>query len=845
MLRSFHHILRTACTLAFTLIVSVSYSAVEGDTLVVEVDSILLRELTVTGALHPVVQRGDTLIYDVSAFPLPDGSRLRELLYRLPGVDVTADGVIRAQGVEVSCLLLNGRDFFSGNRSMVLDNLPAEVLLEIKVYERVRKDEEDTGMRTATERVLDLSTVPQNNKGWFADVTGAGGYDRRYSGNANASRFDEEHQHMITLAADNLPETFGMGDSFYDKMEKSVQTGDPQHRTASAILGRKTDHWDTSGSVSYSNTQTSQGKESFTEHFLTSGRLFSRASTEGEDHTHTLVANAHIERRDSMTTITLDPQLSWSRLQGDNRYLNVSSTRALNDVLEWADAASTSPFLLNRQMSESSESTRAWDASLTAQLRRRLSAKGRTLTAMAAWTLTDMNAHAYSLASTRYYLTDADSRQSRYSDAPDRDQQTRLRVAWIEPLGKYVKLKAEYGISFRHERIREMVYADSIFSEQRSRDATYRYLNQMARALVQWSPSEQLFLSVGGHYNPVWSSIHYRRQGTQLTRSRKVDNLAPELNFYYRARQGWNLTAQYSGSSRQPALFNLLPIIDDTDPLHLRVGNPALKPSFVHQASSTLFWFDQATQTQFHLQAQGQWEQRAMTDVVELEPSQGVQRTSVSNVDGCRNYGGSCSLSTDFTSGSHWTLDYQGDVTHARRVGLQEHREQPAVSSSAVYSIVETSFVTHHTLLRQYLALQWHPGTFSAKPYAFCSYNRLRTENINLTPSDLWLVGVGLLCRLETQSGWSAAIDASRQSRRGYSEAVENNDEWLVDFEVAYAFLKGRAAEVRLQVCDLLGQHNYAQAVTTVSERMEATYPHSVTNYILVSFTYRFSLMGR
>ena len=134
MLRSFNHILRTACTLAFTLIVSVSYAAVEGDTLVVEADSILLRELTVTGALHPIVQRGDTLIYDVSAFPLPDGSRLRELPYRLPGVDVTADGIIRAQGVEVSCLLLNGRDFFSGNRSVVLDNLPAEVLLEIQIY---------------------------------------------------------------------------------------------------------------------------------------------------------------------------------------------------------------------------------------------------------------------------------------------------------------------------------------------------------------------------------------------------------------------------------------------------------------------------------------------------------------------------------------------------------------------------------------------------------------------------------------------------------------------------------------------------------------------------------------
>ena len=143
------------------------------------------------------------------------------------------------------------------------------------------------------------------------------------------------------------------------------------------------------------------------------------------------------------------------------------------------------------------------------------------------------------------------------------------------------------------------------------------------------------------------------------------------------------------------------------------------------------------------------------------------------------------------------------------------------------------------------IGLQWHPGIVSVKPYGFCSYNGVRTRLLSKDPSNLWLLGVGLLFRLESLNGWSAAIDASRQSRRGFTEAVDNDDEWLVDFEVAYAFLKGRSAEVRLQVCDLLRQHSFARTATSAAERVEATYPHSVTNYILLSFTYRFSLMGR
>lgn len=102
----------------------------DNDSLLVVVDSVLLRELTVT-ALQPVSMRGDTLVYDLRAFPVPEGSRLGELLRRLPGVDVGADGAVRAQGVPVTYLLLNGREFFSANRSVVLENLPASALLPL------------------------------------------------------------------------------------------------------------------------------------------------------------------------------------------------------------------------------------------------------------------------------------------------------------------------------------------------------------------------------------------------------------------------------------------------------------------------------------------------------------------------------------------------------------------------------------------------------------------------------------------------------------------------------------------------------------------------------------------
>lgn len=820
-----------------------AFSREHEDSLLVVADSVTLRELTVT-AIRPVRMLGDTLVYDVAAFPVPEGSRLRELLRRLPGVEVTADGGILAQGKTVTCLLLNGRDFFSGNRAIVLDNLPSDVLLDVRVYDRVQQDEEDTGMRASTEHVMDLTTEPDKSRGWFADLTAAGGYRKRYSLNANASRFDEEWQNLITVSQDNLPQTFGIGESFYEKIDRTVQANDSRHRTASVVLGRKKGPWETTGSAYYTEARTTIGSESMTENFLSSGRLYSRSSSLGDERSYNVIGNLHLERRDSMTTITFDPQLSWSKGHGDTDVYAASAERALGDIKNWT-SADYSPYLLNHQSSHYAQRYNSWNALLDARLRRRLSRRGRTVTASAAWELNRMSLFSSSLSSTIYpreqILDNKYQRQLRYSDSPDNDWQARLRLAWIEPLGRQLRLKAEYGISYRHEHISQPVYADSVYAPKLSKEATYEYVTQNARLLLQWSPSDRLFVSVGGQYNPVRSHTRYIKNTLHIDTLRTVYNWSPELNFYYRSLHDWYISAQYSGSSRQPSLLSLLPIVDDTDPLQVRVGNPGLRPSFVHRLASTFFWFDPKSQTQFKIEGQGQWEVNAFADVVDVDDKRGIRRTSVENVNGCWQAGGNWLISSNFVQDSPWTLDLQGDINFTRRVGLQERKAGNIPQSDDD----RATFSTRETVLRQYLSLQWQPGALSLKPYGFFSYNGIRAHQIDISPADLWFVGVGMVCRWETSHGWSAAIDASRQSRRGYVDAVDNDDEWLVDLELAYSFLRGRAAELRLQACDLLRQHNLSRTTTTAMGRVEATYPHSVTHYILLSFTYRFSLMGK
>ncbi|MBO4994865.1 MAG: hypothetical protein J6C78_02735 [Muribaculaceae bacterium] len=79
-----------------------------------------LNEVTVTASRIMMVMKGDTLVYDANAFQMAEGSMLDELIKQLPGVRLESGGRITVNGHFVSSLLVNGKDFFSGDPKVAL-----------------------------------------------------------------------------------------------------------------------------------------------------------------------------------------------------------------------------------------------------------------------------------------------------------------------------------------------------------------------------------------------------------------------------------------------------------------------------------------------------------------------------------------------------------------------------------------------------------------------------------------------------------------------------------------------------------------------------------------------------
>ncbi|MBP5136339.1 MAG: hypothetical protein ILP23_03300, partial [Paludibacteraceae bacterium] len=95
-----------------------------------------LREVTVTATKVKFFWRGDTLIYDATAFRLPEGSMLDDLIRQMPGVTLNDAGEIFVNGRNVDELLFGSRSFMRGNKKVLLENLPYYTVQNIKVYDK-------------------------------------------------------------------------------------------------------------------------------------------------------------------------------------------------------------------------------------------------------------------------------------------------------------------------------------------------------------------------------------------------------------------------------------------------------------------------------------------------------------------------------------------------------------------------------------------------------------------------------------------------------------------------------------------------------------------------------------
>ncbi|MEI7508891.1 MAG: carboxypeptidase-like regulatory domain-containing protein, partial [Flavobacterium sp.] len=149
----------------------------------IELDGVeIVREM-------PVSIKGDTIVYNADSFKTGTEKKLEDVLKKLPGVEVNADGEVQVEGKTVQKLMVEGKDFFDGDTKLGVKNIPADAIDKIQVLRNYNEVGQLKGLENNEESVaMNIKLKDWKKNFWFGDMT-AGGGTREYNNTTKLDRY--------------------------------------------------------------------------------------------------------------------------------------------------------------------------------------------------------------------------------------------------------------------------------------------------------------------------------------------------------------------------------------------------------------------------------------------------------------------------------------------------------------------------------------------------------------------------------------------------------------------------------------------------------------------------------
>jgi hypothetical protein len=133
----------------------------------------------------PVTVRGDTTIYKTSKFINGTERKLKNVLKKLPGVEVDKNGGVTVQGKKVTKMLVDGKKFFGGNSKLAVENIPADAVGNIEVIDNYNEVAFLKGLTDSDEMAMNIKLKEDKKRFVFGDVEAGKGNKDFYKTGAN------------------------------------------------------------------------------------------------------------------------------------------------------------------------------------------------------------------------------------------------------------------------------------------------------------------------------------------------------------------------------------------------------------------------------------------------------------------------------------------------------------------------------------------------------------------------------------------------------------------------------------------------------------------------------------
>lgn len=825
-----------------------------------QADAIMLGEAVVVAQAPEVTAAEDTLVYNSSAYRVPEGSALEELVKKLPGAEVDENGKITINGKEIKKIMIDGKEFFADDPNIAMKNLPVNIIDKVRAYDKQSDLARATGIDDGEEEtVLDLSVKPGMNKGWFGNADLAAGTEDRYSGKIMLNRFWGDNQFTVIGSMNNV------NDQGYPGGGGGFRWGGQNGLTAIKMGGfnfsTTSEKLETGGSVNFNYKDADIISKQASETFVSSDNSsFQNALIAQRNKNTALTADFRIEwRPDTMTMLLVRPRLSYG--DTDNTESSNSGTfnaepqnttdeliaaiqeGNLTDLMAEENIVNT---IIRNSLSKSSD----FNVGGSVMFNRRLGKAGRNINFRGTYNYTNSSSEQFSTSETEYFqMTDEERLEilNRYISTPTLNNNFSARVSYSEPIFKGGFLQFSYNFQYRYSTTDNSTYTmpndwtidngyggeyTGVLDKENSKSAHYTYYNHQAELALRWI-REKMRLNVGVSFQPQKTELSYKKGDLDTVTVRNVFNFTPTLDFRYKFNKTSQFRINYRGRSSQPSMTDLLPVEDTTDPLNIRRGNPGLKPSFTNSFRAFYNTFNTETQRGMVAHVSFSNTMNSVSSRRVYNETTGGYITTPENINGNWNLfsmlGSNTALrNKKYTINTFTTASYNNIVSY-----ISDNTETTNDDRNK----------TRQLRLGERLRGTYRTDWWEVSLNGSLNYTHSRNNYQEQNNMDTYDFSYGASTNIRLPWNMSIATDLSQNSRRGYSDNSMNRDELIWNAQISQDFLKGNAATVSIQFYDILRNQSNVSRAITAAMRSDTEY-NAIYSYCMVHFIYRLNLFG-
>ena len=555
---------------------------VDMGTIRLQVDEHFLQAATITDVGNPIVVKQDTVEFNASSFRVGANAMLKDLLKRMPGMEITEDGKVKFNGEEIDKLTVGGRTFFFNDQSTALNNLPAAVVDKIRVIDRESEATRASGVQDGDrEKVLDVALKKEYQEGWFGNVGVKGGTtlgskeaedlrdDRGllYSTNALVSAYNEKDQVTFIANGQNIDDS---GVVWVVVDENREQTSSLTSGLSSAaqlgvnVNSSRIKDVETTVSANYKYGDTVSGVKSGRTTYQTDGDLKSSREEHGRQFTNSLNANMEFEKEQGKVWFHIRPAFSYTR--SDSHENGKTVTFRAGDAINSAD-----------NTSHGLETDKSMSLSTDVTFRSIGGKENRSFRLTVYGTHSD-DSGLSDETSVLKMVTGTDSRVMRY-ESGGAESLLSSDVRWAEPLGEKWTLTTTGSLAWRQNGNTRDAFDAVGRNDYYSSVTRSRYLEQQYDMTAQYKFGPSSWITLGARAMGIMNELYSKSFGIEDTTGKDEWNWYVAPNFRFQHSWGINrVNVSVSGYSRRPTPSRMLPVLNITDPSRLGLGNVYLKP---------------------------------------------------------------------------------------------------------------------------------------------------------------------------------------------------------------------------------------------------------------------------